>query len=296
VGPQYLNVLAEFIRTFGRFIRTHRMLEVAQQHISKAKRLQKAGSLDEAFDNYQSALGGLLELYKVEQDAKRKVELGAFIEVLSRIFGQLDSVSLHGRMIGHWLRFDVREYLYLILLIKIKYYHQAYMVEAEGLKEQIKTSKTSSSTSGTTTTEVEALKEKMKTLKTSSSTSGTTISSMLFGARKSVSKAASSAPAAIPSDSFDYTAESRLKRSEATPAERRESSGSGASRSSGAKSSTNSPTVRRTSVGASANESAKDSSAPKKAPPPLSEYEKQIMSGTSSYCSCIVCLKSHTSE
>jgi hypothetical protein len=57
------------------------MLEVAQQHISKAKRLQKAGSLDEAFDNYQSALGGLLELYKVEQDPKRKVELGAFIEV-----------------------------------------------------------------------------------------------------------------------------------------------------------------------------------------------------------------------
>jgi hypothetical protein len=58
------------------------MLEVAQQHISKAKRLQKAGSLDEAFDNYQSALGGLLELYKVEEDPKRKAELGAFIEVI----------------------------------------------------------------------------------------------------------------------------------------------------------------------------------------------------------------------
>jgi hypothetical protein len=40
--------------------------------------------------------------------------------------------------------------------------------------------------------------------------------------------------------------------------------------------------VRRTSVGASGNELAKDPSAPKKTPPPLSEYEKQIMSGTSS--------------
>ena len=150
------------------------------------------------------------------------------------------------------------------------YHCQAYMVEAEGLKEKIKTSKTSSSTSGTT------------------------ISSMLFGTRKSVSKTASSAPAAIPSDCFDYTAESRLKRSEATPIERRESSGSATNsvmrRLSGAKSSPNSPTVRRTSVGASGNESAKESSAPKKSPPPLSEYEKQIMSGTPSrnfYALCV---------
>lgn len=62
------------------------MLEVAQQHISKAKRLQKAGSLDEAFDNYQSALGGLLELYKGEEDPKRKVELGNCIEVIVNDF------------------------------------------------------------------------------------------------------------------------------------------------------------------------------------------------------------------
>lgn len=157
------------------------------------------------------------------------------------------------------------------------------MVEAEGLKEEIKTSKTSSSTLGTTTVEAEGHKEKVKS-------SGTSLSSMLFGSRKSVSKAASGAPAAIPSDCFDYTAESRLKRSEATPAERRESSGSGTNRVSGAKSSPNSPTGRRSSAGASGNGLAKEPSMPKKAPPPLSEYEKQIMSGASSRDFCIRCV------
>lgn len=55
---------------------------MAQQHICVAKRLQKSGKLDEAFDNYQIALSGLLELYKTDQDPKRKTVLGALIEVI----------------------------------------------------------------------------------------------------------------------------------------------------------------------------------------------------------------------
>lgn len=132
--------------------------------------------------------------------------------------------------------------------------------------------------------EAEGLKEKIKTSKTSSSTSVSTISSMLFGNR-SAAKSASSAPAALPSDCFDYTAESRLRRNEAQTVDRRESSGSGATsisrRLSGAKSSANSPTARRKSAGASGSDSSKGPSAQKK-PPALSEYEKQIMSGMAS--------------
>lgn len=59
---------------------------MAQQHISIAKRLQKLGKLDEAFDNYQIALSGLLELYKADQDLKRKTALGALIEVILLTF------------------------------------------------------------------------------------------------------------------------------------------------------------------------------------------------------------------
>jgi hypothetical protein len=57
-------------------------MEVAKLHISVAKRLQKAGKLDEAFDNYQTALSGLLEVYKTDQDPKKKAVLGALIEVI----------------------------------------------------------------------------------------------------------------------------------------------------------------------------------------------------------------------
>lgn len=57
------------------------MLEEAQANISRAQGQQKIGNLEGAFDNYQLALSGLLELYRNEADATRKVELGELIEV-----------------------------------------------------------------------------------------------------------------------------------------------------------------------------------------------------------------------
>jgi hypothetical protein len=56
-------------------------LEDAKRSISIAKRAQQAGNLSDAFDNYQIGLGGFLELYKGEADARKKKDLGELIEV-----------------------------------------------------------------------------------------------------------------------------------------------------------------------------------------------------------------------
>ena len=56
-------------------------LEDAKRSISIAKRAQQTGNLNDAFDNYQIGLGGYLELYKGETDARKKKDLGELIEV-----------------------------------------------------------------------------------------------------------------------------------------------------------------------------------------------------------------------
>lgn len=69
-------------------------LEEAKRSIFIAKRSQKAGNLSDAFDNYQIGLGGYLDLYKGEADARKKKELGELIEV-RQVVKQFPNVAKH---------------------------------------------------------------------------------------------------------------------------------------------------------------------------------------------------------
>lgn len=57
------------------------MFDEAQHYIVKAGNQQKIGNFEGAFDSYQTALTGLLDLYRIEEDSKRKIELGELVEV-----------------------------------------------------------------------------------------------------------------------------------------------------------------------------------------------------------------------
>lgn len=59
------------------------MYEAAKLTISKAESLRKIGDLEGAFDNYQTALTGLFDIYKIEENGDRKTELGELIGVIS---------------------------------------------------------------------------------------------------------------------------------------------------------------------------------------------------------------------
>ena len=59
------------------------MYEEAKLRIIKAESLREIGDLEGAFDNYQIALMGLLEIYKVEENGDRRTELGELIGVTS---------------------------------------------------------------------------------------------------------------------------------------------------------------------------------------------------------------------
>ena len=59
------------------------MYEEAKLTIIKAESLREIGDLEGAFDNYQIALMGLLEIYKVEENGDRRTELGELIGVTS---------------------------------------------------------------------------------------------------------------------------------------------------------------------------------------------------------------------
>ena len=58
------------------------MDEVAKLSISKAESLHRIGDLEGAFDHYQIALKGLLDIYKIEENPKIKTELGELIGVI----------------------------------------------------------------------------------------------------------------------------------------------------------------------------------------------------------------------
>lgn len=57
----------------------------AQNNIRNATELRKTGNLEGAFDSYQVALTLLLDMYKSENDVKRKIEIGELIEVIALI-------------------------------------------------------------------------------------------------------------------------------------------------------------------------------------------------------------------
>ena len=59
------------------------MIVDAQKNIRNATELRKNGNLEGAFDSYQIALTLLLDMYKSEDDIKRKTEIGELVEVIA---------------------------------------------------------------------------------------------------------------------------------------------------------------------------------------------------------------------
>ena len=66
------------------------MYEEAKLRIIKAESLREIGDLEGAFDNYQTALMGLLDIYKVEENGDRRTELGELIGVTSSTSSEKD--------------------------------------------------------------------------------------------------------------------------------------------------------------------------------------------------------------